>query len=90
MQYHCVIVKTLMESSLDAGCPRGPSRCDACGRDATMRCGRCQKVSYCSAACQKRDWKERHRVHCPARRKAAEARGECEFCRKPKADCVCG
>ncbi|KAJ7055212.1 hypothetical protein C8F01DRAFT_1159791 [Mycena amicta] len=28
------------------------------------RCGTCRLARYCSRACQKRDWKERHRTYC--------------------------
>ncbi|KAJ7053231.1 hypothetical protein C8F01DRAFT_555898 [Mycena amicta] len=45
--------------------------CDnfACGRlhakTDISRCGRCSEVQYCSRACQRVDWKQRHRAHCP-------------------------
>ncbi|KAK3377040.1 hypothetical protein B0T24DRAFT_665870 [Lasiosphaeria ovina] len=42
-----------------------PEACRACGRiDATLKaCGRCRAVKYCTAACQKKDWKK-HRMEC--------------------------
>ena len=36
--------------------------CEACGRRAPHRCGKC-RVPYCSQACQRRDWQS-HRRHC--------------------------
>jgi hypothetical protein len=44
-------------------------RCRNCGRttaedgEALKKCMRCQEVKYCSATCQKRDWKT-HRAEC--------------------------
>ncbi|KAJ7048736.1 hypothetical protein C8F01DRAFT_1239239 [Mycena amicta] len=44
--------------------------CDnfACGclhaKTDISRCGRCSEVQYCSRACQRVDWKQRHRAHC--------------------------
>ena len=38
-------------------------QCDACGRGAGKRCGRCKSVHYCSTECQERMWKF-HRDHC--------------------------
>jgi hypothetical protein len=46
-------------------------RCRGCGKLETVddvvlkKCTRCLEVVYCSAACQKQDWK-RHRVECAA------------------------
>ncbi|KDQ29743.1 hypothetical protein PLEOSDRAFT_1040377 [Pleurotus ostreatus PC15] len=43
-------------------------QCAACGgpgKPKLLRCARCKKVSYCSAACQKAAWK-RHKVNCKA------------------------
>ena len=44
------------------------SRCVSCGRTradagSLMRCGGCKKIEYCSAACQKADWKK-HKPAC--------------------------
>ncbi|KAJ7062464.1 hypothetical protein C8F01DRAFT_1134232 [Mycena amicta] len=40
----------------------------ACGRlhakTDISRCGRCSQVQYCSHACQRIDWKQRHQAHC--------------------------
>ena len=42
------------------GCPRRQ------GGDTTFsRCGRCRISLYCSAECQRRDWKHQHREQCP-------------------------
>ena len=40
--------------------------CGACGRDGLQLCGRCKKVWYCNAACQKAHWKESHKQECCA------------------------
>lgn len=43
-------------------------RCAACGgpgKPKLLRCARCKKVSYCTAACQKAAWKK-HKVNCKA------------------------
>ena len=81
------IVRNLRRDLRCANCyvvvPKAPLK-------AMAKCSLCKVARYCSAECQKKDWKARHRVHCPARRQAREERGECEFCRKKKADCVCG
>lgn len=36
------------------------------------RCGRCQKVSYCSRECQKEHWKDGHRIVCKSPVQAEE------------------
>lgn len=36
--------------------------CGGCGKPATARCSRCRHVTYCSAACQRRDWKQHRRL----------------------------
>lgn len=39
--------------------------CDMCSRPAQFQCAGCQEPSYCSPACQKKDWVEgQHRVDC--------------------------
>jgi hypothetical protein len=43
--------------------PRG--RCAACGEEATKRCGACAGPFYCSAACQRGNWRA-HRAACKA------------------------
>lgn len=46
-----------------------PQRCWTCGRTETpggadlKKCTRCRKARYCSAECQKKDWKK-HRMEC--------------------------
>lgn len=49
--------------------------CEWCGsvRDASriLRCGGCRLFQYCSAACQKTDWRVRHRLVCQAHKTAA-------------------
>ena len=37
--------------------------CDQCEEKATKRCGRCQRVAYCSSTCQRKAWKT-HRQTC--------------------------
>ncbi|XP_063708582.1 zinc finger MYND domain-containing protein 10 homolog [Culicoides brevitarsis] len=37
--------------------------CNSCMKEAQKKCGRCQKVYYCSVECQKLDWKV-HRKGC--------------------------
>lgn len=37
--------------------------CPCCGvSNASLRCGRCKSVSYCSAKCQKQDWQQHKRT----------------------------
>jgi len=41
-------------------------RCKKCGRNGKPKllvCGKCRMVSYCSAACQKEDWRA-HKPQC--------------------------
>ena len=45
------------------------AQCHVCGREPTsipggqlLACGRCQKVNYCCAACQRQHWPEHHKV----------------------------
>jgi hypothetical protein len=44
--------------------------CECCGRPGTERCGGCRLIWYCSPACQKGDWKPRHRHLCAAHKRA--------------------
>eukprot|EP01084_Bolivina_argentea_P010728 19995_1 len=37
-------------------------KCPSCNKLASLRCSRCQKVSYCSHKCQKLDWKYHKKV----------------------------
>ena len=40
-------------------------KCEACGAEgATMHCGKCGMVFYCSRECQKRNWKRLHKHVC--------------------------
>ncbi|KAJ7481588.1 hypothetical protein FB451DRAFT_131682 [Mycena latifolia] len=41
-------------------------RCHVCKREPerALRCSQCQKTIYCSAACQKQDWKQHKRSVC--------------------------
>lgn len=41
-----------------------PCRCASCGAPGVVRCGRCRKVRYCSAACQGAHWKAEHKRTC--------------------------
>ncbi|EIW80761.1 hypothetical protein CONPUDRAFT_144702 [Coniophora puteana RWD-64-598 SS2] len=41
--------------------------CFACGgrgKPSLLTCGRCKRARYCSAECQRRDWKEKHKLVC--------------------------
>ena len=38
--------------------------CRVCALPRTASCSRCTGVYYCSAACQLRDWKARHKAEC--------------------------
>lgn len=40
--------------------------CKCCGATdvSLMRCAACRVVCYCNLACQKRDWREGHKVEC--------------------------
>ncbi|CAH8363739.1 unnamed protein product [Eruca vesicaria subsp. sativa] len=38
--------------------------CSVCGKLSTKRCSRCKSVKYCSAECQKSDWKAGHELKC--------------------------
>jgi hypothetical protein len=42
------------------------SRCFSRGDAELMRCSGCRRERYCSAVCQKADWKAHHRVECKA------------------------
>ncbi|KAI0068615.1 hypothetical protein BV25DRAFT_1895833 [Artomyces pyxidatus] len=45
----------------------GGNGCALCGKEGRPRlllCSRCKRVSYCSAECQKADWKIKHKVQC--------------------------
>ena len=46
----------------------------ACEQDAHMRCGRCKRSSYCSVACQKKDFKFHKANVCIAKEAAVEAK----------------
>merc|ERR1719210_2193578 len=41
-----------------------PPDCQSCGKACTkpLRCGRCASAVYCSAACQKEDWRFHQRI----------------------------
>lgn len=43
-----------------------PKLCFHCGKDETTskRCSRCKVVVYCSAECQKKDWKRHKKGEC--------------------------
>lgn len=41
--------------------------CTVCLAPTRRRCGQCGMVYYCSAECQKRDWKAGHRQTCPGK-----------------------
>lgn len=56
-----------------ASAPKG-ERCAKCGTPGNgealklKNCGRCRKVLYCSAECQKAHWKSQHQAECMAKR----------------------
>ncbi len=58
---------------------RAPQDCDniGCPRRGTMRCGRCGESRYCSAGCQRQDWRMRHRAECQM---CAYGKHRCENC----------
>ncbi len=37
---------------------------DDCKKEATKICSKCRKVKYCCGRCQKKDWKDRHKIIC--------------------------
>jgi len=39
------------------------SPCKACTKPGTLRCSKCKNATYCSADCQKKDWKD-HKKAC--------------------------
>jgi tetratricopeptide (TPR) repeat protein len=39
--------------------------CMVCYKSASLRCSVCMVTWYCSKACQKKDWKAKHKVMCP-------------------------
>ena len=44
---------------------------EGCTSPGANKCGRCQSVRYCSEACQRADWKQRHKHACGAPAAAA-------------------
>ena len=36
---------------------REKPKCRVCSKEATKKCGKCKRVSYCSRDCQEKDWK---------------------------------
>jgi len=53
-------------SHFDLSDPHPRQRCSACDQESrTMSaCGRCRKVYYCNAVCQKKHWKAGHKKTC--------------------------
>ena len=75
---------------------KGISICAACANSNNLKhCSHCNAIAYCSAECQKKDWKK-HKLDCAELKKAAEdirARGEISFAtgkqvQPPKPDLV--
>ena len=75
---------------------RDSLRCACCysmtpkdGNRVMMTCSRCKKVRYCSLACQKKDFRERHKNVCmPAEPPKPKAPPEpCAFCRHYPCTC---
>uniref|UniRef100_A0A7S4ATA8 MYND-type domain-containing protein n=1 Tax=Pseudo-nitzschia australis TaxID=44445 RepID=A0A7S4ATA8_9STRA len=46
---------------------RGPCAAIGCDKIGCNMCSRCRTVGYCSAECQQKDWKCRHREECKNR-----------------------
>ena len=44
----------------------GVTKCGACEAPATLVCGGCGDISYCSKECQKSHWKKGHKSSCKA------------------------
>ena len=45
---------------------KGVTTCGACEAPATLVCGGCGDISYCSKECQKSHWKSGHKSSCKA------------------------
>lgn len=60
-----------------------PRQCTLCGievpADRAPRCSRCKAVIYCSHACQKKHWKETHKVSCELYKAMMEREEELEI-----------
>jgi hypothetical protein len=72
----CILVRmiktgqcALFETGVFAAAAR---RCRSCGQPGDKRCGVCRMSRYCSAACQRSDWKEHKLVCMPCTAVAAE------------------
>ena len=37
--------------------------CGNCSKPSTLRCSACHQVYYCSAECQRQDWKKHKKTH---------------------------
>lgn len=49
----------------------GPCHSQKCKKKSKFRCGQCKGAYYCSAACQKADWKDRHSTECTGKKATA-------------------
>lgn len=38
-------------------------KCSSCGKEASLKCGKCQNVYYCNQECQKKEWSI-HKTKC--------------------------
>jgi hypothetical protein len=56
--------KPLDREAMAMGDP--PETCSGCGTPGSgfKKCGRCKTACYCSAECQKKDWKAGHKLQC--------------------------
>lgn len=44
-----------------------PGHCPICFRAASLKCGKCQSIFYCTEECQKQHWKKCHKKACVAK-----------------------
>ena len=64
----------------DAGRPACP-----CGKPASTKCGRCRVARYCSAACQRKHWRD-HRPRCEKLAAVREERPDAPAWYEPRVD----
>jgi hypothetical protein len=53
--------------------------CSACTKQgAVLKCASCRVAYYCNLACQRADWRVRHKAACRALQQQREEEEECE------------